>query len=118
MKVDLVIALGAASHALRSYQFGNASTELAKACADHIDKVLEKELLSRPQFATEPRETLKEKFTRQIVGAPRVFRYAELSSATLRDLLAECGFVPEDAYFLGVSMRTNDEIARGELRLR
>lgn len=33
-------ALKAASHALRSYQYGNASTELAKAIADKCDAAL------------------------------------------------------------------------------
>ena len=33
-------ALEAASHALRSYQYGNASTELAKAIADKCDAAL------------------------------------------------------------------------------
>lgn len=33
-------ALQAASHALRSYQFGNAGTDLAKSVADHADAAL------------------------------------------------------------------------------
>ena len=37
---ELKKLLQAASHALRSYQYGNASTELAKACADKIDAAL------------------------------------------------------------------------------
>lgn len=33
-------ALDAATHALRSYQYGNASTEFAKATADYLEKVI------------------------------------------------------------------------------
>jgi len=39
---EILKALEAASHALRSYQFGNAATELAKECADHCDEILRK----------------------------------------------------------------------------
>jgi hypothetical protein len=39
---EILKALEAASHALRSYQFGNAATELAKECADHCDDILRK----------------------------------------------------------------------------
>lgn len=38
----LVKALEAASHALRSYQHGNASHELAQEIADHCDAILTK----------------------------------------------------------------------------
>lgn len=34
--------LQAASHALRSYQYGNSATELAQGCADQIDALLAK----------------------------------------------------------------------------
>jgi len=37
---DLRELLTAAVHALRSYQYGNASTELAEEMADHIDEAL------------------------------------------------------------------------------
>ena len=37
---ELKNLLQAASHALRSYQYGNASPDLAKACADKIDQTL------------------------------------------------------------------------------
>ena len=36
----LVTAAMAAGHALRSYQYGNAATELAEECADAIDAAL------------------------------------------------------------------------------
>ena len=39
---ELVAALKGASHALRSYQYGNASTKLSESIADHIDAVLRK----------------------------------------------------------------------------
>jgi len=39
---DLIVALDAASHALRSYQYGNASPELAAEIANKCDAVLEK----------------------------------------------------------------------------
>jgi hypothetical protein len=37
---ELTKILGAALHCVRSYQFGNASTELAEEMADAIEKVL------------------------------------------------------------------------------
>ena len=37
---ELKNLLQAASHALRSYQYGNASPDLAKSCADKIDQAL------------------------------------------------------------------------------
>lgn len=40
---ELKIALGASAHALRSYQYGNAATDLAKSTADHIEGLLAKE---------------------------------------------------------------------------
>jgi hypothetical protein len=39
---DLAKALEAATHALRSYQYGNASTELAMSVADFCDVALAK----------------------------------------------------------------------------
>src|SRR5208282_3668171 len=36
-----VAMLEAASHGLRSYQYGNAATDLAEECADAIDKLVE-----------------------------------------------------------------------------
>ena len=38
---DLRLLLSAASHCLRSYQYGNASTELAEGMADRIDQQLQ-----------------------------------------------------------------------------
>lgn len=37
---ELLKLLTAASHALRSYQHGNAATDLAKGCADAIDALI------------------------------------------------------------------------------
>lgn len=39
---ELVEALSGAMHALRSYEYGNASTELAKDQADYCESVLAK----------------------------------------------------------------------------
>jgi hypothetical protein len=39
---DLLKVLQAASHALRSYQYGNASTELAQSTADACDAAIAK----------------------------------------------------------------------------
>ena len=39
---ELVRILGAASHALRSYQYGNVATDLAESIADTIDAALKK----------------------------------------------------------------------------
>ena len=37
---DMLRALEAASHALRCYQYGNGSPELAESVADHADKII------------------------------------------------------------------------------
>lgn len=40
---DATKALTAAMHALRSYQFSNASPELAKSTADHCEQILKQQ---------------------------------------------------------------------------
>lgn len=37
---EMLAALGAARHALRSYQYGNGAPDLAKETADYCEKVL------------------------------------------------------------------------------
>jgi hypothetical protein len=39
---EMLKALYAAIHALRSYQYGNSATDLARECADHCDEVYRK----------------------------------------------------------------------------
>jgi hypothetical protein len=46
---SLIELLHAAYHALRSYEYGNGSPELAKAAADRIERAL-KELNHAPRF--------------------------------------------------------------------
>lgn len=45
---EMAKLLQAASHALRSYQYGNSATELAQGCADQIDALLAKARAESP----------------------------------------------------------------------
>ena len=119
MRDDLINALTGAYHALRSYQYGNGSKELAKETADYIDAFLKAEMRRED---IRPCDTLKTKFTRQIQDANAMrntrVSFAELSSRSLRDLLSECGIPTPEPLFMGVTLRTDEDLPYGVLRLK
>jgi len=51
-QADLVAAITSASHALRSYEFGNSSPDLAKSIADHCDVVLKRVVALKSEGAS------------------------------------------------------------------
>ena len=140
--VETVKLLTAASHALRSYEFGNASPDLAREMAVAIE-----EYLAAPSPLTDtssepdgvdpklaagwstPRQLettagdLVVAFRRYCVANPGLTD-AELSTETLRSLLKDCGYCPpphpakltEDYRFMGVKLHLNDDVPAGELR--
>lgn len=63
---ELAEALEAAVHALRSYQFGNGSAELAESVANHGDKAL----------AALRRGTPQERFARWLEAGPHLAKAA------------------------------------------
>jgi hypothetical protein len=85
-------------------------------------------MLSRQLLRADARvqTLLKEKFQRQILAGKQKGCVAELSTETLRDLIIACDLDPskppnpprtrEVWHFMGITLRTKDEIPYGELR--
>ncbi len=48
INADLIAALAAATHALRSYQYGNSATDLAEEVADNAETAIAKATKERP----------------------------------------------------------------------
>jgi hypothetical protein len=142
--VETVKLLTAAAHALRSYEFGNASPDLAREMAGAIEEYLaapapptdtsvemggvDPKLAagwSMPRQLSTTAGDLVVAFRRICVANPGLSD-AEISTETLRSLLEECGYSPPphpakltgDYRFMGIKLHGNDDVPAGELRIK